>query len=66
LALNCTSAFAQADQPRAAPPEDAQAPEKPSPWFIAPVFTSSPKLGATARDFLGSIHLAAAVIWRNG
>ena len=60
LALSYTPAFAQADQPRAAPPDDAQAPasapEKPSPWLFAPVFTSNPKLGTTLGATAGYLH----------
>ena len=55
------SALAQADQPVAAPPGDAQAPapaqEKPSPWLFAPVFTSNPKLGTTLGATTGYLHL---------
>ena len=61
LALGYTSAIAQADQPVAAPPGDAQAPasapEKPSPWLFAPVFTSNPKLGTTLGATAGYLHL---------
>jgi hypothetical protein len=58
--LSCTSVFAQADQPSAAPPDHAQAratiPEKPSPWLFAPVFTCNPKLGTTVGATAGYLH----------
>jgi len=61
LALSYTSALAQADSPVAAPPGDTQAPapapEKPSPWLFAPVFTSNPKLGTTLGATAGYLHL---------
>ena len=55
----CAPAFAQADKPPA-PPSDAQAamsaPKKPSPWILAPVFTSNPKLGVTLGGTVGYLR----------
>ena len=55
----CAPAFAQADKPPA-PPRDAQAamsaPKKPSPWILAPVFTSNPKLGVTLGGTVGYLR----------
>ena len=61
LALGCTSAFAQADPPGPPRPGHAKAnesaPEKPSPWIFAPVFSSNPKLGTALGAMAGYVHL---------
>ncbi|HSD17831.1 MAG TPA: hypothetical protein VLC71_11310 [Thermomonas sp.] len=58
--LVCAPAFAQTHEPRATPPEvapaAAPAPQKQSPWMLAPVFTSNPKLGTTLGGTVGYLH----------
>jgi hypothetical protein len=58
--MSCSTAFAQTESPEV-PPAEAQAPapevKKPSPWLLAPVFTSNPKLGTTLGVTGGYIHM---------
>ena len=59
LALSWVSASAQSEAPPTSAEPQASGPEskKPSPWLLAPVFTSNPKLGTTLGGTGGYIHL---------
>ena len=55
---SCAWAFTQTEE-QPAPPSDAPAvaqKEKPSPWMLAPIFSSNPKLGTSAGALGGYIH----------
>jgi hypothetical protein len=58
-AASCAVASAQSEAPRQAPADvQASVPvvDKPSPWILTPVFTSSPKLGTSVGATGGYIH----------
>src|SRR3954464_7835836 len=59
LALGCSGAFAQTEpkQTEPAPVEDdAMTKFEKSPWLIAPIFSSNPKLGTTLGALAGYLH----------
>ena len=59
LAMSCSGAFAQtAPKETAAAPaeEDAVTKFEKSPWLLAPVFQSNPKLGTSVGALAGYVH----------
>jgi hypothetical protein len=61
LAITCSGALAQIEAKEVAPsvPAPAQtekSPEAESPWLLAPVFSSNPKLGTSLGALVGYIH----------
>jgi outer membrane protein assembly factor BamA len=56
LMLACSGPRAQAQTPAEGPKEDAVAKFEKSPWLIAPVFQSNPKLGTSLGAMAGYIH----------
>src|SRR5689334_18143077 len=56
LVLACSGPRAQAQTPAEGPKEDAVAKFEKSPWLIAPVFQSNPKLGTSLGAMAGYIH----------
>jgi len=58
LALNCSGAFAQTEpkDSAATAKEDAITKFEKSPWLLAPVFQSNPKLGTSVGALAGYVH----------
>jgi outer membrane protein assembly factor BamA len=58
LAISCSGAFAQTEPKKteAAPKEDALTEFEKSPWLLAPLFQSNPKLGTSVGALAGYLH----------
>jgi hypothetical protein len=50
LAMSCSCAFAQTE------PQPAVTEQEKSPWLLAPVFSSNPKLGTSLGALAGYLH----------
>ena len=58
LAMSCSGAFAQTEQkePAASTEEDALTKLEKSPWLLAPILQSNPKLGTSVGALAGYVH----------
>ncbi|MGH8642863.1 MAG: BamA/TamA family outer membrane protein [Burkholderiales bacterium] len=56
LAMSCSCAFAQTEQAAGAKSRPAGADQEESPWLLAPVFSSNPKLGTSLGALAGYLH----------